>query len=87
MTLEEYDQLERTLVLCCEEVKRDAIAFRASRQRTRKLKAYAEAITEYDIATATLEQHPEDLNAKEKLLEAKDVLNRAREALRNSLRH
>jgi hypothetical protein len=35
----------------------------------------------------TLEEHPEVLNTKETLVEAKEVLNRAREALRNTLRH
>ena len=33
------------------------------------------------------EEHPEDLNIKERLVDTKEVLNRAREALRNTLTH
>ena len=82
------DRLERTLLRCCEKMQRDAIRSRASReQQTKTLKAYAEAVKEYDIATATLEHYPEDLTAREKLLEAKEILNQAQEAVKATLRH
>ena len=77
-TFERWERIER---LVCENAKRSA---KRSREQTKQLKAYVDAVTEYDAATA---DHQEDLNTKETLVEAKEVLNRAREALRNTLRH
>ena len=85
MTLDEtFERWERIERLICENAKRSA---RKSREQTKHLKAYVDAISEYDVATVALEERPEDLSTKENLVEAKEVLNRAREALRNSLRH
>jgi hypothetical protein len=84
MTLDEtFERWERIERLVCENAKRSA---RKSREQTKHLKAYVDAVREYDVATAALEEHPEDLNRKVTLLEAKEVLNRAREALKNTLR-
>ncbi|MCM3869419.1 MAG: hypothetical protein ND895_01810 [Pyrinomonadaceae bacterium] len=68
----------------CENSKRSA---KKSREQTQRLKAYVDAVTQYDSATAAMEERPEDLNTREALVAAKDVLNRAREELRNTLRH
>jgi hypothetical protein len=85
MTLDEaFERWERIDRLMCENAKRSA---RRSREETKKLKEYVEAVQEYDATTAALEKHPEDLNIKERLVENKEVLNLAREALRNTLRH
>lgn len=84
---EALDRWERILRLVCENSKRDALAFRASRERTKQLKAYVDAITANDRAKTAVEEHPEDLKAKEILAQATEVLNQARETLRNSLRH
>ncbi len=43
-------------------------AFRASRERTKHLKAYLDAITAYDGAKTAMEEHPEDLKTKETLV-------------------
>jgi hypothetical protein len=85
MTLDEaYDRWERIERLMCENAKRSA---KRSREQTKRLKAYVGAVRQYNLATAAMEERPKDLNTKETLVAAKDVLNRAREALRNTLRH
>jgi len=85
MTLEEaYDRWERIARLVCENAKRSA---KRSREQTKQLKAYVDAVREYNVATVAMEERPEDPNAKETLVEAREALNRARETLRNTLRH
>lgn len=85
MTLEEaYDRWERIARLVCENAKRSA---KRSREQTKQLKAYVDAVRAHNVAAAAMEEHPEGLNTKVTLLEAKEVLNRAREALKNSLTH
>ena len=85
MTLDEaYDRWERIASLMSENAKRSA---RRSREQTKRLKDYVESVREHNVATAAMEERPEDLNTKETFVEAKEVLNRAREALRNTLRH
>jgi Na+/phosphate symporter len=85
MTLEEaYDRWERIARLVCENAKRSA---KRSREQTKQLKAYVDAVREYNVATVAMEERPEDVNAKETLVEAREALNRARETLRNTLRH
>jgi hypothetical protein len=85
MTFDEaIERWERIALLMCENGKRSA---RKSREETQRLKAYVDAVIEYDATTAALAKLPEDLNMKERLVESKEVLNRAREALRDSLRH
>ena len=79
-TFERWERIER---LASENAKR---SFKKSREQTKRFKAYVDAITEYDVATTAMEEHPESLNAKAALVEAKEVLNRAREALRETLR-
>lgn len=84
MTLDEaYDRWERIARLMCENGKRSAIR---SREQTERLKAYVDAVQEYYVTTDALERHPEDVNMKERLVDTKEILNRAREALRNTLR-
>jgi 16S rRNA U1498 N3-methylase RsmE len=83
MKLEEaYDRWERIARLVCENAKRSA---KTSREQTKQLKAYVDAVTAHNVAAAAMEEHPQDLNRKVTLLEAKEVLNRAREALKNTL--
>ncbi|MFN2513053.1 MAG: hypothetical protein ABR568_16730 [Pyrinomonadaceae bacterium] len=85
MTLDEtFERWERIERLASENAKRFA---RRSREQTKHLKAYVDAITKYDVATAAIKEHPEDLNTKETLVDATESLNRTREALRNSLTH
>ena len=85
MTLDEaYDRWEGIARLMCENGKRPASR---SREQTKRLKAYADAVHEYYVTTNALEKHPEDLNIKERLVDTKEVLDRAREALRFSLTH
>jgi hypothetical protein len=80
MTLEQkYDRWERIARL----VNDDAIcAARESRKRTKELKSYVDALREYDAAKTASEERPKDLDTKESLVEAKQILDRAREALR-----
>ncbi len=85
MTLDEaFERWERIDRLMCENAKRSA---KRSREQTQRLKAYVDAVGQYDLATTAMEARPEDLNTKETLVAAKDVLNRAREELRSILRH
>ena len=85
MTLDEtFERWERIERLFCENAKRAA---KKSREQTKRLKAYVDAVIKYDAATTAIEEHPEDLVTKDTLLEVTESLNRAREALRNSLRH
>lgn len=85
MTLDEaYDRWERIARLMCETAKRSA---KRSREQTKHLKDYVDAVAEYYVATDAMKERPEDLNTKETLVKAKEVLNQAREALRNTLRH
>jgi hypothetical protein len=80
MTLEEkYDRWERIARL----VNEDAIrSLRESRIRTKQLKSYVDALREHDVAKAATEERPEDLDANERLEQARQILDRAREALR-----
>jgi hypothetical protein len=80
MTLEQkYDRWERIARLIYDEATRSA---RASRKRTKELKSYVDALRQYDAAKTASEELPEDLDTKESLVEAKQILDRAREALR-----
>ncbi len=80
MTLEQkYDRWERIARLVNDEAIRAA---RASRKRTKELKSYVDALREYDAAKMASEERPEDLDSKESLVEARQILDRAREALK-----
>lgn len=80
MTLEEkYDRWERIARLVYEDATRTS---RASRKQAKELKAYVDALREYDAAKMASEEAPEDSDTKERLVVARQVLDRAREALR-----
>lgn len=80
MTLEQkYDRWERIARLVNDRAMRDA---RVSRKRTKELKSYVDALREYDAAKTASEERPEGSDTKESLVEAKQILDRAREALR-----
>jgi hypothetical protein len=55
--------------LMCENAKRSD---RRSREETKRLKEYVDAVLEYYATTAALEQHPEHLNIKERLIGTKE---------------
>ncbi len=80
MTLEQkYDRWERIARLVYEDATRAA---RASRKRTKELKFYLEALRNYDAAKMASEERPEDSDTRESLVEARQILNRARDSLR-----
>ncbi len=76
---QKYDRWERIARLMFDESTR---ALRASRKRTKELKFYLDALRKYDAAKMAREERPEDSDTKEILDEARQILNRAREALR-----
>ena len=74
------DRLERIARLVCEESMRSS---RASRKQLKDLKFYVDALRKYDAAKMGSEERPEDLEMKESLLKARQILNLAREELKH----
>jgi hypothetical protein len=80
MTLEQkYDRWERIAKLLYEDSIR---ARRESRKQTAKLRSYAAAAQEYELASLAVDANPEDSEMKEALNKAREVLRQAIEQLR-----
>ena len=75
------DRWERIVRLCYEAAVREG---RESRQQTKKLKLYLDADRQWYAAKRAVEELPEDLERKEKLLNATQILDHAREELRRT---
>ncbi len=71
---EQLDRLERSLQLFLKRPVRDR---REARITAAKLGAYVTALQEYDIAKQALTAQPDDLDRKEAVRRAGEVLNRA----------
>ena len=85
MTLEEqYDRWERFAKLWSARSIRER---RDARKQTEKLKFYVDALRKYDAANLALEERPEDSDTKESLLSARQILDQAREELKQTTRN
>jgi hypothetical protein len=80
MTRGQYDRLEQLARLLCEAAGRD---LRKGRQQTKKLKIYVAAQKDCDVAEQAVEELPEDLGRRERLVRAREVLDQARQALKH----
>ncbi len=81
MTPAQYDRLERLARLLCDATARD---LRKSRQQTKKLKLWVAAQQECYSAEQAVEALPEDLGRKELLAKARQLLDQARQDLKQS---